>query len=332
MPDPEPLAGAYEGFVVDLDGVVYRGAARVPHAAESLGGLGAPVIYTTNNASRPPSAVAGQLAVLGLTVTADDIVTSAQAGAADLLGRVGPGASVLAVGGEGVSIALRDVGLVPVAAGPVRAVLQGFGTSVTAGDLAEVAYAVQGGAVWVATNTDLTIPTDRGVAPGNGSLVATVVAACGGRQPDAVVGKPHRPLYAMAAARCGVAVTRMLAIGDRLDTDVAGANANGLDSLFVLTGVDDLAGAVRADDNLAPTFVAADLRALKQPLARPRRTDTWWVCGADRRRWDGGAWDVAAEGSPAERLTNSLYALRAVGPLSDAELAAATRPRAANRE
>lgn len=266
MSPPQTLAGRYAAIVCDLDGVVYRGPAAVPHAIEALSNSTLPVIYATNNASRTPEDVAAHLRDLGLPCAPGDVATSSQAGAGLVADNVPPGSGVLAVGGPGVSAALVEVGLAPV--GPaeaaehdVVAVLQGYGAGVTASDLAEVAYAVQAGATWVATNTDATLPTDRGVAPGNGSLIAAVQRAVG-HTPDVVAGKPSAPLYLMCADRLAVAAERVLAVGDRLDTDIEGAVAAGMDSLLVLTGVDDLAACLEAPPHRRPTWVAPDLRAL----------------------------------------------------------------------
>lgn len=262
------LVGRYAAVVCDLDGVVYRGPVAVPGAVEALRTVEAPVLYATNNASRPPSAVADHLVDLGLPCTSEAVATSSQAGAWLLSQRLAAGARVLAVGGPGVGTALEEVGLRPLTPAQVRstteppaAVLQGYGPDVTAADLAEVAYTVQAGALWAATNTDTTLPTDRGVQPGNGSLVAAVRAAVGA-DPGIVAGKPWPPLYHLGAERLGVDVTTVLAVGDRLDTDVEGAVAAGCDSLLVLTGVDDLAACLAAPAHRRPTWVAPDLAAL----------------------------------------------------------------------
>jgi HAD superfamily hydrolase (TIGR01450 family) len=268
------LVSRYDAVVCDLDGVVYRGPTAVPHAVEVLSTLDVPVVYATNNASRPPADVAEHLRALGLDCEPTAVATSSQAAAWLLSERVEPGSAVLAVGGPGVAAALVEAGLTPVAAvdGAVSsglvAVLQGYGAGVTAADLAEAAYAVERGATWVATNTDATLPTDRGVAPGNGALVGAVERAVG-RPPDLVAGKPAPPLYLMCADRLGVDARRVLAVGDRLDTDIEGAVAAGMDSLLVLTGVDDLRACLAAPAHRRPTHVAPDLRALQADPARP---------------------------------------------------------------
>lgn len=261
------LVDRYDAIVCDLDGVVYRGDPAVPHAVESLSAAGIPVQYATNNASRPPAAVGEHLRRLGLDVEDSAVATSSQA-AAWLLQRDGlaQGTLVLAVGGAGVADALSEAGYVPVRRSAetddeVLAVVQGYGPDVTASDLAEAAYVAGGGGRWVATNTDATLPTDRGTAPGNGSLVAAVARAVG-REPDLVAGKPQPPLYLLAADRLGVPADRVLAVGDRLDTDIEGAVRAGTDSLLVLTGVDDLDAVLEAPVTRRPTVIAPDLRWL----------------------------------------------------------------------
>ena len=297
------LVARYAAVVCDLDGVVYRGPTAVPHAVEVLGGLDVPVLYATNNASRSPADVATHLRALGLACTPDAVATSSQAGAWLLADRLAAGSPVLAVGGAGVSAALAEAGLRPVLPAdarhtPVEAVLQGYGPAVTATDLAEAAYAVEGGATWVATNTDGTLPTDRGVAPGNGSLVAAVERAVG-HPPHLVAGKPAPPLYQLCAGRLELPVDRVLAVGDRLDTDIEGAVAAGMDSLLVLTGVDDLRACLEAPPQRRPTWVAPDLRAL---VADPDDGDHGLVVLADAVRAVYAARDAAATNNEVARL------------------------------
>lgn len=257
------LVDRYDAIVCDLDGVVYRGDPAVEHAVESLSAAGVPIQYATNNASRPPSEVGEHLRRLGLAVDDSSVATSSQAAAWLLTKHVERGASVLAIGGVGVAQALEEQGFAPVTSAgdePV-AVVQGYGPQVTAADLAEAAYAVQRGALWLATNTDHTLPTASGYAPGNGALVLAVGAAVG-RGPDLVAGKPDEPLYLMCAERLRVEPSRVLAIGDRLETDIEGAHRAGMDSLLVLTGVHGVRDAVAAPPGLRPTWIARDLRAL----------------------------------------------------------------------
>ncbi len=298
----------YDAVVCDLDGVVYRGPDPVPNAIEVLIGLSRPVVYATNNASRTPSEVAAHLRAMGLPARPEDVVTSSMAGAAELARMVTPGAQVLAVGGPGVAAALRDVRLSPVsnATDSVAAVLQGYGANVSAADLAEAAYAVERGAPWIATNTDATLPTDRGTAPGNGTLVAAVAEAA--QTSPRVVGKPFTPLYLLCASRLGAEPSRTLAVGDRLNTDIAGAVAATMDSLLVLTGVDTLVNAALSRPSERPTWVSTDLRGLRQPLEKPRRDGEWWVSGSDARRLRDSGWE-ARRGDADDALNAGLAAI-----------------------
>lgn len=282
------LIDRYDGVICDLDGVVYRGPEPVAHAVEILNDLEQRVVYATNNASRTPTDVAGHLRDLGIELQVASVVTSSTAAAAVLARQLEAGAPVLAVGGEGVGAALAEVGLRPVspaeagAGTRVDAVLQGYGPNVCATDLAEAAYAVQAGARWVATNADLTLPTERGTAPGNGSLVAAVRAAAG-LDPD-VIGKPEPPMYQIAAERLGLEPSQVLAVGDRLETDIAGAVATGTGGALVLTGVHGWTDAAAAPSAMRPDHVVPDLRGLLDPYPERRLREGWWIRGPGAAR------------------------------------------------
>jgi HAD superfamily hydrolase (TIGR01450 family) len=283
-PDLPVLVDGFDALLLDLDGVVYVGPHAVPHAVESISAAaarGVVAAYVTNNAARPPAVVAGHLRELGLDVVDDDVVTSAQAGAREVAVRVPAASKVLAVGGPGVAEALRARGLEPVAlaSDAPAAVLMGYGPDVSWRDLAQASYAVGVGAVFVATNTDLSIPTAEGIAPGNGTLVAAVSAATG-RQPI-VAGKPFAPLMRESVERVGARAP--LVVGDRLDTDIEAGHVSGIPSLLVLTGVTDVDTLLGAEPHRRPTYLAADLRGL---LASPE------VLAMDG---DGGA-DVVDDG------------------------------------
>ena len=259
----EPLARRYDTALLDLDGVVYRGADAVPHAVEALlaaAKLGMRLTYVTNNASRTPEAVAEHLVRLGLPATPEDVVTAAQAVARMIAESVPAGAKVLAVGGEGLRVALEAHGLVPVASADENpaAAVQGYRPTTSWEELAEIAYAVEAGVPWFAANTDLTMPTARGIAPGNGALVTAVAKACGGW--PRIAGKPEIALHRETMIRTNA--KRPLIVGDRLDTDIEGANRAGVDSLLVLTGVTTRDQAEAAEGAHKPTYIAEDLRAL----------------------------------------------------------------------
>ena len=267
MSESTPLDGV-DLVLADLDGVIYRGADAIPHAVESINRVQgrARVAYVTNNASRTPDSVAGQLRDLGLRVTADEVVTSPQAAVRLLTGLVPAGSLVLAVGGDGLRSELARAGFAitdSAAAGPA-AVIQGFAQDVGWGELSEAAYALQGAGAerpWVATNTDWTLPTARGLAPGNGTLVSAVHSAVG-RLP-VVAGKPEVAIFEEAIARFGG--TKPLFLGDRLHTDNLGANRAGIASALVLTGGDAAKQVLAADASSRPTYLLEDLRGLHEP-------------------------------------------------------------------
>jgi HAD superfamily hydrolase (TIGR01450 family) len=248
--------------MLDLDGVVYIGSDAVPGAPQHVAAAraaGMRVAFITNNASRPPGAVAEHLRALGVEAVAEDVVTSAQAAARVLVERLGAGARVVVLGGRGLADAVAEAGLVLVGVEEdAAAVVTGFGPEVRWGQIMRAAVRIKDGLWWVASNTDLTFPTTFGVAPGHGVLVETLRRFTGVE--PVVAGKPARPLLAETVRRCGG--ERPLMVGDRLDTDIEGAHAAGVDSLLVMTGVTGLAELVAAVPELRPTYIAADLGGL----------------------------------------------------------------------
>lgn len=262
-----PLSEHHDVGLFDLDGVVYAGSARIEHAAESIAAArraGMRAAFVTNNASRTPADVAAKLAEAGVPAEIDDIITSAQVAAGVLAKRLEPGSAVLVVGDRGLYEAVSDVGLHPVRSAEDRpsAVVQGHSPETGWQQLAEATIAVRAGALWVATNADSTIPTDRGVLAGNGAFVR-LVAGVLGRDPDVVAGKPERTMHRASVEH--TAARLPLVIGDRLDTDIEGATSSGCDSLYVMTGVSAPAEVVAAPPHRRPTYVASDLRGLLHP-------------------------------------------------------------------
>lgn len=324
MAAERPLAELYDLALVDLDGVAYRGHERVPWASESLRDArarGMRTLFVTNNASRSPEVVAQQLTELDIPTDALEVMTAAQAAAQLLATRLPRGACVLVVGADALRDAVRAQGYRVVSSAEEHpdAVVQGFSPDVAWPQLAEAAYAVAAGAWYVASNRDLSLPTARGFAPGNGSLVLAVTSATG-VTPDSA-GKPEPTMYELAIARAGG--RRTLVVGDRLDTDLAGARAGDLPGLHVLTGVSTARDDVLAAPGERPHFIGADLRALLQPHVAPTLDDGWWVCrGASARVTDGrlelragvdavdlvraacaAAWSAADDGRPVDPST-----------------------------
>ncbi|MFC5011545.1 HAD-IIA family hydrolase [Nocardioides plantarum] len=292
-----PLCRTYDLAMLDLDGVVYVGPQAVPGAPEHLAAArdqGMGVAFITNNASRPPGAVAEHLGELGVPATAADVVTSAQAAAGVLLERLGEGARVVLLGTTGLAEALYERGLVAVGVeDDADAVVSGYGPQVPWGDIMRAAVRIRDGLWWVASNTDGTIPTPYGAAPGHGVLVDTVRRFTGVE--PTVAGKPARPLLDETVRRVGG--DRPLMVGDRLDTDIEGARNVGIDSLLVLTGVTGLAELVAAREGERPSYVGLDLRALTEPQPAPEHVDGGWVLGGWTGSVDEGALRVEGAGS-----------------------------------
>lgn len=265
------LVDEFDSVLFDLDGVVYLGAQAVEHAVPAINrvaSLGKKVGYVTNNSSRKPEAVAKQLSGFGLSVSAEQVIGSARAGALMLAERIQPGSKVLVVGGEGLRSEVAALGFVVVDSAAERpaAVIQGFAPDVAWVHLAQAAYAIQNGAIWLATNQDWTIPREEGIAPGNGTLVSAVHTAVG-ILPD-VAGKPFAPIYRSAVEQLGI--SKPLFVGDRIDTDIRGARGYGMASACVMTGVATRKELIAARAEDRPDFIISDLRELFEnyPVAK----------------------------------------------------------------
>ncbi|MGW1679784.1 HAD-IIA family hydrolase [Saccharopolyspora sp. NPDC002376] len=299
------LLDGHDVVLFDLDGTVYRGGELVPGALEAVREVhrrGVAVRYVTNNASKPDQAVADHLTGLGLPAERAEVSTSAQAGAAVLAEKLPAGSRVLVVGSAALVSEVDNAGLVPVsdfADDPV-AVVQGLSTDIAYRDLAEACLAIRAGALWVASNGDRTLPTERGLTPGNGSLVALLCAATD--QEPLVAGKPERPLLDRAVS--SAQAESPLMVGDRLDTDIAGAVNAGMPSLMVLTGVNTPADLLGTSPEMRPDYVAADLHGLLQDPAEVAISaqDGWQV------RVDDDGLELAGSGQQPD----ALVALRAL--------------------
>lgn len=265
------LLASFDAILSDLDGVVYAGPDPIPGAVPALNRAqreGAAVAYVTNNASRSVGTVAEHLNVLGLHTDAEHVVSSAQAAARLAADRLGAGAPVQICGAEALADCARDAGLRVVAPGEEpRAVLQGFEPTLRWQDLAEAAYTLADEQVlWIASNTDLTIPKERGIAPGNGTLVRAVATAT--RREPLVAGKPGAAIFHTIVERLDV--RRPLVVGDRLDTDILGAHRADLPSAAVMTGVQTWEDVLRAPADQRPDHLLADLGELFEDYAAPR--------------------------------------------------------------
>jgi 4-nitrophenyl phosphatase len=243
----------------DLDGVLYRGAAPIPGASTALGKLiGAveSVLFITNNSTRTPEATAEKIIRLtGVEVGGDQVLTSAQAAATMLDDSDGP---ILVVGEDGLRDSLRSAGFeITEAPDSAGAVVVGLTRSLSYDDITHAMQAIRGGARFVATNDDTSFPTEDGLAPGCGAIVAAIAAAAGA-SPE-VAGKPNPAMRDLIRSKVNGDVW---VIGDRLDTDIAlAAFEPGWRSILVLTGITgrDEASDTPADEVVDDFPAAVDL-------------------------------------------------------------------------
>ena len=229
-----------EGVVLDLDGVVYRGDAPIPGAVDKIAELrrrGVRVAFCTNNSRATVAQYLEKLAGLGVDAAPEQIVTSAVV-TGEVLAARDRYRTAFVIGGEGVREAVSNAGiaLVEGAAGEAaELVAVGWDPAFDYAALRIGTQAILGGAAFVATNDDATFPAEGGrLWPGAGPIVAALEFATKNRAE--VMGKPHRPMMEAAAARLAPAA-RIAVVGDRPDTDLAGAQIMGWPSVLVLSGV-----------------------------------------------------------------------------------------------
>ena len=261
----ESLLTTYDSLLFDLDGTVWEGGSLLPHAQRYLTTVSVPVMYITNNASRGPEVVAEMLTKLGVPTDERHVVTSAQAAVEFAQQRLQPGDPVYVLGSESFKNLARHGGfrVVDSADDNPKAVFHGHNPETGWAELSEAALSIRNGAYYFASNLDTTLPMERGLMVGNGSMVAAVTTATGVTPLSA--GKPEPAMFHSAAAK--VQSTRPLAVGDRLNTDIAGGVAANMDTFHVLTGVSRHWALVHAEPAERPTYIAEDLRGLDLPAA-----------------------------------------------------------------
>ena len=274
----KPLVETADVLLIDLDGVCYAGTRDIPHAAAGLAAAresGVKFQFLTNNASRTPEQVAEKLKGHGIAADPTEVMTAAMDAVEILTQKIEPESKVLVIGTQALidTVAKAGFEVVSKASEQPVAVIQGYGPEVGWRQLSEAAYAISAGALFMATNLDATLPTEDGFALGNGSLVAAVEHATG--QKPFAGGKPFAGIYRKAAAHAGA--TKPLAVGDRLDTDIAGAVAADMLSLHVLTGVSDAKAVALAYPDRRPSYLGLDLTDLMRvhPGSVHQPTGAW---------------------------------------------------------
>ncbi len=264
-----------KSVVLDMDGVLWHGDTPLKGMGElfkTLRRLELPFVLATNNATKTTLQYVEKLARLGVSVRPEQVLTSPGATASYLRARYPEGTSVYAVGEVGLREALSGAGFVLIGPAEVRA---GGSAAVVVGGLvtgnlsyellAMASLLVRRGAAFVATNYDLTYPSEIGELPGAGAVLS-VVAASTGVQPT-VIGKPYLAMFEEALRRLGTLPENTLMVGDRLETDILGAKAAGLKTALVLTGVSRREDISSGSGNAAPDYVLNDLEALIEVLS-----------------------------------------------------------------
>ncbi|MDQ0818309.1 4-nitrophenyl phosphatase [Bacillus pumilus] len=226
----------YKGYLIDLDGTMYKGTEKIEEAGQfvqKLNELNIPYLFVTNNSSRTPKQVAEKLVSFDIPATEEQVFTTSMA-TANYIAEQKKDASVYVIGEEGIKQAIEEKGLM-FGQEDADFVVVGIDRDITYEKFAVGAIAIRQGAQFVSTNGDIAIPTERGLLPGNGSLtsVLTVTTTV---QPT-FIGKPESIIMEQAMRVLGTDLSETLMVGDNYDTDImAGMNA-GMDTLLVHTGV-----------------------------------------------------------------------------------------------
>ncbi|WP_216831036.1 TIGR01457 family HAD-type hydrolase [Alkalihalobacterium elongatum] len=227
----------YKGFLIDLDGTVYRGKERIEEAVDWINRIhqsGLPYLFVTNNSSKTPEQVSHTLNQMGVQSTSDHVFTTSLA-TANYIAEINKASKVFMIGEVGLQEALQSKGLEITAEQEADVVVMGIDRAITYEKLAQACLHVRKGATFISTNGDKAIPTERGLLPGNGSLTS-VVAVSTGVTPT-FIGKPESIIIEQALQQLGTSKEETLMIGDNYDTDIMAGIKAGIDTLIVHTGV-----------------------------------------------------------------------------------------------
>lgn len=258
------------GLIIDMDGVLWHGdqpQAGLTEFFRVLRDLQLPFVLATNNASLTADQYVQKLSNMQVSVGAHEILTSGMATASYLAERYEPETTrVFVIGGEGARRPLLDRGFMLTGLDDVDAhlVVSGLDKTLSWEKLCAAALNIQAGAAFYGTNGDVTLPSERGFLPGNGATLAALTAATGIR--PTIIGKPEPIIYQQALTLLDVEPARVVAIGDRLDTDILGAVRAGIRSLLVLSGISRESDIAKLD--YAPTSVMQDIQAFTETLLK----------------------------------------------------------------
>jgi 4-nitrophenyl phosphatase len=245
-------------LIIDMDGVLYRGDRPMPGLQEFFAFVRErpiPFVLATNNSTRTPQEYVEKLARMGVRISPEEVLTSGQATARALAREYPPGTRAHVFGSPALRKAVVEGGFV-LADDGVELVVASMDRDVTYGKLKRAALLIRGGARFVATNLDPTQPTDEGLVPGTGSLIAALRAAT--EVEPLVIGKPEPTMFQLAMAQMGAEPGTAATIGDRLDTDILGGRRAGMITICVLSGSSSRAEA----EAFGPDFIFEDIADL----------------------------------------------------------------------
>lgn len=254
------------GLLIDMDGVLWRGSSILPGVQEffsTLRDLKIPFLLVTNNATVSTESAVERLSSIRVNIKPQEVLTSAFATAAYLQTVLPAGANIFPIGEAAVRKALRQAGFNLLDQhDSAHAVVMGFDRRINLEKLTQAALAIDAGALFVGTNPDVSFPIEGGQAPGNGAFIRAIEAATS--VSPIIVGKPEPLLFEQATKRLDTASERTLMVGDRLETDILGAQRAGIGTALMLTGVTSSED-VEASD-IKPDFIYADLNMLSVDL------------------------------------------------------------------
>ncbi len=256
-----------KSYIIDMDGVIYRGDLCLPHVPEFLQALddrGVPYLMATNNSTKSPQEFADKLDAMGIDLGADRILTSSVATRGMVEERYPRGTGVCVVGMKALHEAMFSDGYFEPAGREASVVVSGGHFELTYAELRTACLAIRDGAVWFATNGDNTFPTEEGIIPGSGAIIAALNAAT--NQSPVVVGKPSTGMIDEALQSLGTTNEETVMLGDRLDTDILAGERAGLLTMLVMTGVTDLAELESMD--ITPDIIINDLSPLVDYYSR----------------------------------------------------------------
>ncbi len=244
-----------KAYMIDMDGVVYMGNKPMPGAADFIAFLqeqNIPFLFLTNNASKTPEEYQERLAEMGIHVSTERIYTSSLATARYMSERWPEGTPVYVIGMTGIRQALTDAGFKLLRNHKrAKVVVVGYDPHITYARLREATLAIYHGATFIGTNPDVSLPTDAGIYPGNGAFLAALEAATGVE--PIIIGKPSSTIFLEALEKLGTRPEETAMVGDRVETDIVGAQNAGLLSVFLTGGISGEEGLKQIDR--PPDFV-----------------------------------------------------------------------------